>query len=198
LTRAAAPAHDFREDLMDTTIMTGDMEDLRYPIGRFVLSPNPLTPDEREGLIERLARQPDRLRAAVAGLTDNQLDTAYRPGGWSVRQVVHHLADAHMNAYVRTKLALTEDAPVIKPYQQELWADLADSKLTPAVSVDLVALVHARWVPLLRSLEPRDFARTLIHPEVGTMSLDQVLADYAWDGDHHTAQITRLRDRRGW
>ena len=171
--------------------------DLRFPIGRAERRAS-LTPDERRAAIDALAAAPDALRAAVRGLTDAQLDTPYRPGGWTVRQLVHHVADSHMNAYVRFKLALTEDNPTIKPYDQDEWVALADSALPPAVSLDLLGALHARLVTLLRATPADAFARTLQHPENGPMTLDSMLGIYSWHGRHHTAHITSLRDRMGW
>lgn len=174
-------------------------QDLAYPTGKFV-RPRSLTPDERRNAIRTIAETPAKLRAAVQGLTDAQLDTPYRPGGWTVRQVVHHVPDSHMNAYVRFKLALTEDTPNIKPYDEAKWAELEDgrSKLVEH-SLSLLDALHARWVFLLERLKPGDFSRAVNHPEwAGPMSLDQLLALYAWHGPHHTAQITTLRARSGW
>jgi uncharacterized damage-inducible protein DinB len=173
--------------------------DLRYPVGKFV-RPKTLTPAERKAAIEAIAKAPAAMRAAVAGLTDAQLDTPYRPGGWSVRQVVHHVPDSHMNAYTRFKLALTEDVPTIKPYDEAKWAELDDgkSKLVEH-SLALLDALHARWVFLLERLKSADFERTVNHPEWETpMSLDDLLALYAWHGKHHVAHITSLRDRSGW
>ena len=173
--------------------------DLRYPIGKYV-RPKSLTPAQRKEAIEAITEAPALLRAAVAGLTDKQLDTPYRPGGWTVRQVVHHVPDSHMNAYTRFKLALTEDTPTIKPYDEAKWAELEDgkSKLVEH-SLNLLDALHARWVFLLERLEASDFDRAVNHPEWDTpMSLDQLLAMYSWHGKHHTAQITALRERSGW
>jgi uncharacterized damage-inducible protein DinB len=175
------------------------MEDLRYPIGEFDRSKGPNTGEERKLLIEAIADVPERLRQALTGLNGKQLDTPYREGGWNVRQVAHHLADSHMNAYVRYKLALTEDNPTIKPYNEAAWAELADSRVTPIdVSLALVDSLHARWVVLLRSLKPEDWTKTLRHPESGVMSLDTMLSMYAWHGKHHVAHITDLRARNQW
>ena len=139
------------------------------------------------------------MRAAVAGLTPERFDTPYRPGGWTVRQVVHHVPDSHMNAYVRFKLALTEDEPTIKPYEEAAWAELADSASTPAdVSLTLLETLHDRWVRLLRSMTEADFARKFRHPQLGVVPLDKNLALYAWHGKHHVAHITSLRQRMGW
>ncbi len=171
--------------------------DLRYPIGKLERK-SQLTPDERRAAIDALAATPAQLRAAVRGLSDAQLDTPYRPEGWTVRQVVHHVADSHMNAYTRFRLALTEDSPTIKPYDERAWANLADSALPVDVSLDLLERLHARLVHLLRTLKDADFRRTLNHPENGPMTLDAVLATYAWHGRHHTAHVTSLRERMRW
>jgi len=172
--------------------------DLRYPVGKFHWT-GELSESGRAKLIAQIAEAPERLRAAVKGLTAEQLDTHYRPAGWTVRQVVHHVPDSHLNSYVRFKLALTEDQPAIKTYEQGLWANLADSKTTPVeTSLVLLEALHARWVNLLRSMTAADFARTLNHPEHGPVSLDYMLALYAWHGRHHVAHITSLRERNGW
>lgn len=175
------------------------MEDLRFPIGKFDRSRVPNTPEERKKLIETLAEAPERLQQAVTGLNGKQLDTPYREGGWTVRQVIHHLADSDLNAYVRFKLALTEDNPTIKPFAEAAWADLADSRVTPVdVSLALLENLHARWVVLLRSMKAEDWERKLTHPEAGVMSLDKMLGLYAWHGVHHEAHITGLRQRNQW
>lgn len=175
------------------------MEDLRYPIGKFDRSKGPNTSDERKKLIDTIAEAPEHLKQAVTGLNGKQLDTAYREGGWTVRQVTHHLADSHINAYVRYKLALTEDNPTIKPFLEAAWADLADSRFTPIdVSLALVENLHARWVVLLRSMKAEEWERTLTHPVAGPMSLDKMLGLYAWHGAHHVAHITELRKRNQW
>jgi hypothetical protein len=175
-------------------------DDLRYPIGRMPTPEGPSTPEQREQWISTIESLPSRLRAAVEGLTPDQWRTPYRPGGWSVLQVVHHIPDSHLNAYTRLKLALTEDEPTIKPYDQTAWAELADSEITPPeVSLALLEALHRRWVGLLRSLPEAAFARTLRHPEHGrTFSVDQMLAQYAWHSEHHLAHITGLREREGW
>jgi hypothetical protein len=173
------------------------MEDPRYPIGRFDGRPAD-TPAAREAAIETIAALPVRLSAAVAGLTGAHLDTPYRDGGWSVRQVVHHVADSHMNAFVRTKLALTEDWPTIKPYDEAAWARLADATLPIDPSLALIEALHARWVELLESLREADFARGYNHPENGRQPLSIVLPIYAWHSLHHTTHITSLRARMGW
>jgi uncharacterized damage-inducible protein DinB len=173
------------------------LEDLRYPIGRLNLSASSV-PGTRAAQIETLRLLPERLRAAVAGLNDAQLDTPYREGGWTVRQVVHHLADSHANGYIRCKMALTEDWPTIKPYDQAAWADLADSELPIDVSLALIAALHARWVVLLESLTDEDFQKGYNHPEDGRVNLARALAIYEWHSRHHTAHITSLRTRMGW
>lgn len=175
------------------------MTDLRYPIGRPSLETAPPTPEERQTMIEEIAALPANLRAAAAGLTDEQLDTPYRPDGWTVRQVVHHVADSHINSYVRFKWALTEDDPTIKAYDEGAWALLADSKLTPIdVSLDLVDSLHRRWVVLLKAMTEEEFARSFRHPKLGLVSLNMAVLIYAWHGRHHVAHITSLRERMGW
>lgn len=174
------------------------MQDPRYPIGEFAPDPD-VTEEKRRAWIEEIARAPDRLRAAIAGLLREQLDTPYRAGGWTVRQVVHHLPDSHMNAYVRMKLALTEEEPTIKTYDQERWAELIDAKAAPIeTSLALLETLHQRWTLLLRSLTPPDFRRVLNHPELGRMTIDDIVQLYAWHGRHHVAHITSLRERMGW
>ena len=174
------------------------MTDLRYPIGRFAYA-GQSTEEERCSLISRIEAAPARLRAAVAGLTPEQLDTPYRPGGWTVRQVVHHVPDSHINSYCRFRLALTEDAPGIKGYDEALWAQLFDAHTAPVeVSLALLEALHARWVLLLRAMTAADFTRTFVHSELGQVTLDRNLALYAWHGDHHTAHVTGLRTRLGW
>src|SRR5437870_7095298 len=172
--------------------------DLSYPIGRH--DPRaPITPQMRSAAIEAIAMCPAKMREAVAGLSDAQLDTPYRAGGWTVRQLVHHVPDSHLNAYVRLKLALTEDNPTIKPYDQEAWSRLEDARSTPIeVSLTLLTTVHDRWDRIWRSLTPEQFARPLIHPESGERTVDWLLFLYAWHGKHHTAHITELRKQQGW
>ena len=170
------------------------MADLSYPIGKFKPESN-LSPQRREELIAQIAEAPARMRAAVQGLSPQQLDTPYRPQGWTVRQVVHHVPDSHMNAYIRFKLALTEPEPTIKPYEQQLWAELADSRETPVeTSLTLLECLHQRWVLLLKSIADGDWQRTFRHPELGIVRLDTNLALYAWHGRHHVAHITGLRE----
>jgi uncharacterized damage-inducible protein DinB len=172
--------------------------DLRYPIGKPERKSS-LSPDERRAAIEALAVAPARLRTAVKGLNDKQLDTPYRPDGWTVRQVVHHVADSHVNAYTRFRLALTEENPTIKPYAEAAWAELADGRVLPVgVSLDLLDALHERLVHLLRATPAESFARTLNHPENGPMTLDSLLTIYAWHGRHHTAHVSALRERMKW
>jgi hypothetical protein len=173
------------------------MDDLRYPIGKFKYG-GPPSEEQRQQFVDDIAWTPDNLRSAVNGLSPAQLDTPYRPGGWTVRQVVHHLPDSHMNSYVRFKLALTEDEPTIKPYAEDRWAELADTRATPVeTSLTLLDSLHARWVTLLRSLTPEQWKRNFRHPDLGLMSLEKALAMYAWHGRHHVAHITKLRERNG-
>lgn len=178
---------------METT-----MTDLRYPIGKFSYD-EPLTEEKRETFLNDIALAPANLRSAVKGLSEAQLDTPYRPGGWTVRQVVHHMPDSHMNAFIRVKLALTEEAPTIKPYAEDRWAELGDVAPTPIeTSLCLLDCLHQRWMKLLRSLTAEQWKRTFLHPEFGLMTLDKTLAMYAWHGRHHVAHITSLRERNGW
>jgi DinB superfamily len=174
------------------------MADLRYPVGPFV-APTSFSAADRAAAIRTLAEFPARLRLATAGLSEAQLDTPYRPDGWTVRQVVHHAVDSHLNAYLRTKFALSEDHPTIKPYPEQIWAEMADARTAPvSMSLSLLDALHGRWIILLRSLAEAQFARTLLHPERGPMSIDDVLAMYEWHSRHHTAHITALRGREGW
>lgn len=174
------------------------MSDPRYPIGRF--SPDPVpNPATRARHIEAISDLPPRMRQAVAGLNDNQLNTPYREGGWTVRQVIHHVPDSHLNAYIRFKLAMTEDSPTIKPYDEGAWATLKDSELAPVnVSLNLLESLHARWAVLLRSLKPEDFQKKFVHPESGPHDLDWLLNLYSWHGNHHLAHIATLRERMNW
>ena len=173
--------------------------DHRFPIGPFDRKDR-LTTAERDAFIEQIASAPQRMREAVMKMDETQLDTPYRDGGWTVRQVVHHVPDSHLNAYIRFKLALTENSPTIKPYDEAAWAELPDTRETP-IDTSLVILekLHDRWVRVIRSMKEADFARTLLHPEhKGPMTLDTLLAMYAWHGRHHVAHITSLADRMGW
>ena len=174
------------------------MPDLRYPIGNFQPPDQPTDADRRKWLDE-IAAAPSALRAAIARLSTQQLDTPYREGGWTVRQVIHHLPDSHMNSYVRFRLALTESEPTIKPYDESRWAELPDARTAPLEpSLALLESLHSRWLLLLRSLQGEDWKRTFNHPELGMMTLERNLALYAWHGRHHVAQITALRDRMNW
>ena len=173
------------------------MTDERYPIGKFT-PVSSLTAAERAGCIDQIAAAPANFRKAVAGLDDQQLDTPYRAGGWTVRQVAHHLPDSHMNAYIRFKLGLCETSPAIKTYEEKDWAKTPETRAPIGMSLDLLTSLHVRWVTLLRAMEPGDFTRTIRHPEWGEPSLDSMLALYAWHGRHHTAHVTSLRQRKGW
>jgi hypothetical protein len=174
------------------------MDDLSYPVGRFK-RPTALSEADRRAAIDGIAATPANLRAAVRGLDDAQLDTPYRPEGWTVRQVVHHVPDSHLNAYIRFKWTLTEETPTIKPYDQEAWAKLGDVPVTPIeTSLTLLEVLHDRWVRLLHAISPRDYSKKFIHPENGVMTLDDLLAMYHWHGRHHVAHIVNLRGRNGW
>lgn len=172
------------------TTISPDLEHLRYPAGRFAM-PASVTAAERERWIAEIEALPARLRAAVEPLSEAQLDTPYRPGGWTVRQVVHHVPESHMNAYIRFKLALTEDSPTIKPYEESRWAELPDVRLTPiAVSLVLLDALHARWVIVLRNIDEAEWSRTYLHPEGNRIwRLDAVLAQYAWHCRHHLGHV---------
>jgi len=174
------------------------MEDLRYPIGPFRPKPS-ISQNEREQMIEEIANAPSLLRKAVENLDEDRLNTPYRPDGWTVRQVVHHLADSHINSYIRFKLALTEKEPAIKAYDEARWAELPEAKDGPIdISLDLLESLHRRWIIVLKSFSPSDFARTVLHPESGIITLDRLLQLYAWHGKHHVAHITQLRKRMAW
>jgi uncharacterized damage-inducible protein DinB len=174
------------------------MTDLRYPIGEFTYEGSSSN-EQKSKQIENIAQTPTHLRAALKDLSDGQLNTPYRPEGWTLRQVAHHVPDSHLNAYIRFKLALTEDEPTIKPYAEDRWAQLADTRTTPIeISLTLMDSLHARWVDLLRSLQPEAWKRTFHHPEIGAVSLEKSLALYSWHGRHHVAHITSLRGRNGW
>ena len=174
------------------------MADPRFPIGKFQYE-GPPSQEQRRKFISEIEQTPAAIREAVHDLSPKQLDTPYREGGWNVRQVVHHVPESHMNAYIRFKLALTEDVPTIKPYMEDRWAQLRDIPHTPIETcLALLDHLHLRWVTLLKTLEPSDFARAFRHPELGVQSLDRSLAMYAWHGAHHIAHITALRERMGW
>ncbi len=174
------------------------MNDLRYPIGKFQFDEE-ISPEKRRDWIKQIAQTPAQLLVAIEGLSEDQLDTPYREGGWTVRQVVHHIADSHMNAYIRFRLALTEEEPTIKPYHETSWANLEDARTAPArLSLTLIESLHDRWVRLIESFHPDDFSRTFRHPHLGVMTLERTLAMYAWHGRHHLAHISGLRERMGW
>ena len=172
--------------------------DPRYPVGKFSFDGN-MTEQQKAQYLDDIEQTPARLRAAVHGLKDQQLDTPYRDGGWTVRQVVHHVPDSHMNSYVRFKLALTENEPTIRPYMENLWAELPEAKSAPIeLSLTLLESLHQRWMLALRGIKPEEWKRNLRHPEMGLLSLEKTLALYAWHGRHHVAHITELRKRMGW
>jgi uncharacterized damage-inducible protein DinB len=172
--------------------------DPRYPVGELEIPAN-ITPAFRQQAIDEIAVAPAKFRAAFKGLSDSQLETPYREGGWTLRQVAHHVPDSHMNAYCRLKLALTENKPTIRPYEESLWAKLEDTRSTPIeVSLTLLENLHTRWDRLWRSLKTEDFARPLIHPEYGEKNIDWLLFLYAWHGRHHTAHVTTLRQQKSW
>ena len=175
------------------------MSDLRYPVGKFEIPPS-ISAGDRARYIDQIAAAPAALQQAVAGLSEAQLDTPYRDGGWTVRQVAHHVPDSHLNAYLRMKFGLTEDHPPVRPYDQDAWAKTPEYTTTPvAVSLQLLEALHVRWVNLMRGMSPRDFARTIQHPEWKVpYTLDLVACHYAWHGRHHTGHITELRKRKGW
>jgi uncharacterized damage-inducible protein DinB len=172
-------------------------EDLRYPVGKF--DKTTVGPERRAEFIQTISDLPQKIRDAVKDLDERQLDTPYRPGGWTIRQTVHHVADSHINSYVRFKLALTEDGPpTIVPYYEDRWAELSDSKLPIDISLAIIDGVHKRWSTLLNSMTDADFQKIFRHPETGDWTLAGALALYAWHSKHHTAHITRLKEREGW
>lgn len=175
------------------------MTDSKYPIGPFNPKGEPLSADERSALIDAIATHPEGMRRAVSGLSEEQLDTPYREGGWTVRQVVHHVADSHLNSYIRFKLAVSQDSPTINAYDQDRWAEMPDAKGGGVeLSLSILDGLHARWATFLRGLGPEQFARTLHHPEIGAVSVDFLLELYGWHGAHHEAHVNRLRERMGW
>ncbi len=175
-----------------------DIDRLKYPIGKFK-APEKYTEEMREGFINEIEQTPYYLREAVENLNEDQLNTPYRAGGWTVEQVIHHIPDSHMNAYIRTKLGLTEKQPTIKPYDQAAWAELEDYSTTPVeVSLSLLDAIHTRWVILLKSLHADQFECKLNHPENGIIDINWILAQYAWHGKHHVAHINSLKQRMGW
>jgi hypothetical protein len=167
-----------------------DLEQLRYPVGRFERLKDPLDRAARAALFDIIERTPATFRSLVTGRSEEQLDTRYRPGGWTVRQVVHHVPDSHMNAYIRMKWAITEDAPDIKAYDEAKWAELPEAKTGPAeMSIALLESLHRRWVMFLRALSDADFGKLYVHPELGKVTLDEAVALYAWHCRHHTGHI---------
>ena len=172
-------------------------EDLRFPIGKFDKNIE-VTSELRKSFVKTIEDLPNNLENAVADLSDEQLNTPYRPEGWTVRQTIHHVADSHLNAYIRFKLALTEDAPTIRPYYEDRWAELADSQMPIDVSMKIVEGVHSRWTNFLNAMSDEDFKKLLIHPESGTWTLEKMLGLYDWHSKHHTAHIMNLRERENW
>jgi len=174
------------------------MSDPRYPLGKFSFDGD-LTAEQKKQYLNDIEQLPARFRAALQGLSEKQLDTPYRDGGWTVRQVTHHVPDSHMNAYVRFKLALTEDEPTIRPYMEDRWAELPEAKTAPvALSLALLDSLHQRWTLMLRNIADTGWKRNFRHPEMGLMSLEKTLALYSWHGRHHTAHVTALREKMGW
>ena len=172
-------------------------EDLSYPIGKFDKSFE-FTPELKKQFVNEVAELPQKLKAAIENLNDEQLDTPYRPEGWTVRQTIHHIADSHLNSYIRFKLALTEDTPTIRPYYEDRWAELADSEMPIDVSMKIIDGLHSRWANLLNAMSDEDFQKLLNHPESGEWTLEKMLGLYDWHSRHHTAHITKLRERRNW
>ena len=182
---------------MENTTVAAASEDLRYPIGEFDKNIE-ITPGKRAEFIQIIKDLPKKIAEAIEGLSDEQLDTPYRPEGWTLRQTVHHVADSHINSICRFKLAMTEENPTIRPYFEDRWAELADSRLPVEVSLQIIEGVHRRWAILLESMTDADFLKTLVHPDSGEWTIEQFLAMYVWHSRHHTAHITRLRERNGW
>lgn len=176
-----------------------ELQQLRYPIGKFQV-PQSITTDRVKQWIETIAAAPQQIKEAVENLNDKQLDTPYRPGGWTVRQLVHHIADSHTNSYIRFKWTLTEDNPTIKAYDEKLWAELPEAKSAPVeISLLMLEAIHRRWVMMLQNLSPSDLKRTFVHPESGaTIPLDVLMSLYAWHSKHHLAHIVNLKERKGW
>jgi uncharacterized damage-inducible protein DinB len=182
---------------MENTTVAAASKDLLYPIGVFDKNIE-VTPELRAEFIQTIRDLPKKIAEAVEGLSDEQLDTPYRPEGWTLRQTVHHVADSHINSLCRFKLAMTEENPTIRPYFEARWAELADSRLPIKISLNIIEGIHARWVVLLESFTNEDFQKTLVHPESGEWTVEKFLALYAWHSRHHTAHITKLRERNGW
>lgn len=186
-----------RSNQSPATTMTMSTNDPRYPVGKFD-RPATVSPADRVGMIAEIDRLPAALRSATAGLSDSQLDTPYREGGWTLRQVVHHAPDSHLNAYCRFKLALTEEEPTIKTYDEARWAELSDSRAPIDMSLTLLESLHQRWIILLRAIPDADWSKSFKHPEWGNIRLDTTLALYAWHGRHHLAHVTELKRQKGW
>jgi uncharacterized damage-inducible protein DinB len=183
---------------MEAVLVDTELELLRYPTGRFSYK-TPLSFEEAKGKIEEIKALPGRLREVVSRLSDEQLDTPYRSGGWTLRQVIHHLPDSHMNAYIRFRWTLTEDETTIKPYDENAWANLPDASSAPVeMSLNLLEALHIRWAALFDTLKPEDLDRTYIHPESGRGTIGKLVATYAWHGKHHLAHITSLIQRNNW
>lgn len=181
-----------------TAVEDPRLEILRYPIGRFEEDPQP-TRSKQKGWADQIGAVPGELRALVQDLSERHLDTPYRPEGWTIRQVIHHLADSHLNGYIRTKLALTEDSPIIKSYDEASWAELPDAAGAPIESsMSLLESLHSRWVLALRALDEEALRRTLRHPDHGTITISRIVQNYAWHGRHHIAHVNALRDKMGW
>jgi len=175
------------------------MDQLRYPIGKFAAREEGYTAEEIKSFIDRIEALPEKIVNAVTGLSNDQLDTPYRDGGWTVRQVLHHLPDSHLNAYIRFKWMLTEETPTIKAYNEKLWAETAETKADPALSITLLKALHAKWVSLLRTLTKDDLQKQFLHPETKKyVRMDNLMGTYAWHGEHHLTQITSLKERKGW
>jgi uncharacterized damage-inducible protein DinB len=199
LDRAALAWEDSRSHACPFFQVVFSMDDPRYPIGTFRSVKRPLTDAERADRVAAIRALPARLRAAVGGLSEEQLDTPYREGGWTLRQVVHHVVDSHVNAYVRFRLAATEEGPTIRPYDEKLWAELPDAKSAPVdLSLSILDGLHGRWAAYLDTLGASDGQRPLNHPEIGDITVDFLTELYAWHGAHHTAHIHALRAQRGW
>jgi len=174
------------------------MSDPRYPVGKFSFE-GPLSEEQKTRFLDEIEQTPARLKAAVQGLSQQQLDMPYREGGWTVRQVVHHVPDSHMNSYMRFKLALTEEEPTIRTYMEDRWAELPEARTAPIeLSLGLLENLHKRWMLMLRAIPEADWKRTFRHPALGLMNLERTLALYAWHGRHHVAHVTELRKRMGW
>jgi uncharacterized damage-inducible protein DinB len=182
---------------MENTTVAAAIEDLRYPVGKFDKNIE-ITPEKRAEFIQIIADLPVKIVEAIEDLSDEQLDTPYRPEGWTLRQTVHHVADSHINSFCRFKLAMTEENPTIRPYYEDRWAELADSKIPVDVSLKIIAGIHERWTVLLNSMTDEDFQKTLAHPESGEWTIEGFLTLYAWHCLHHTAHITKLRERNDW